>query len=378
MIRGMHLQPHIGKRGRRLGGPHGAALVLVCALLASTPGACTAPGAPGLGAREPTSSAATFPPPAAAWAQVFFTSPDDFTGDYRGGADTPIVASLDAARFTVDVACLEINLYSISRALIRAGERGVKVRVVVDSTYVQTRALSDLEQAGIPVLGDRREGLMHDKFVVVDGALVWTGSMNLTTSDTYRNNNNLLRIESAELAQAYLREFDEMFVDDMFGPESPRGWPAPRIEFGASWAEVYFAPDDAPAERLLQVLESAQHTIRFMAFSLTSEAVADTLIHQARQGVEVAGVMEESQVRSNANGKYDLLRAAGIDVHLDGNTRNMHHKVIIVDDEFVITGSYNFSYNAENVNDENMLILHDSELARLYLEEFDRVWRQAQ
>lgn len=273
--------------------------------------------------------------------------------------DTAIVASLDAARFTIDVACLEINLYSISRALVRAAERGMKVRVVVDSTKVQTRAPSDLEQAGIPVLGEKREGLMHDKFVVVDGARVWTGSMNLTTSDTYRNNNNLLRIESAELAQAYEREFEEMFVDDMSGPESPRGWPAPKLEFGASWVEVHFAPDDAPAERLLQVLEGAQHSIRFMAFSLTSEAVADVLIRQARQGVAVAGVMEESQVRSNANGKYALLRAAGLDVRLDGNPRNMHHKVIVVDDELVITGSYDFSYNAENVNDENLLVLHD-------------------
>ncbi|OGO49994.1 MAG: hypothetical protein A2Z30_02655 [Chloroflexi bacterium RBG_16_64_43] len=374
----MHRQRRIWNRGQRLDGRRGAALLSVCVVLASAQGACTTLGAPGPVVREPTSLAATLPPPPSTWVQVFFTSPDDFTGDYRGGADTPIVASLEAARFTIEVACLEINLYSISRALIRAAERGVTVRVVVDSTFIQTRALSDLEQAGIPVLGDRREGLMHDKFVVVDGALVWTGSMNLTTSDTYRNNNNLLRIESVELAQAYQREFDEMFVDDMFGQESPRGWPAPRLEFGSSWAEVYFAPDDAPAERLLQVLESAQRSIRFMAFSLTSEEVAEVLIRQARLGVEVAGVMEESQVRSNANGKYDLLRASGIDVHLDGNSRNMHHKVILVDDELVITGSYNFSYNAENVNDENMLILHDRELARLYLEEFDRVWRQAQ
>jgi phosphatidylserine/phosphatidylglycerophosphate/cardiolipin synthase-like enzyme len=331
----------------------------------------------GIVAREPASSSA-LPPPASTWAQVFFTSPEDFTGDFRGGVDADIVASLDAARFSIDVASLEFNLNSISRALMRAAERGVKVRVVVDSTYVQARALSDLELAGIPVLGDRREGLMHDKFVVVDGALVWTGSMNLTTSDTYRNNNNLIRIDSAELAQAYEREFEEMFVDDMFGPDSPRGWPAPRLEFGESWVEVYFAPDDAPADRLLQALESAQHSIRFMAFSLTSEDVAEVLIRQNRQGLEVAGVMEESQVRSNANGKYDLLRAAGVDVRLDGNPRNMHHKVIVIDEQLVITGSYNFSYNAENVNDENLLVIHDSELARLYLEEFDRVWRQAQ
>ncbi len=361
------LQPFRGRRDMRR--------LVALVLLASIAAACAEAGG---GAREPATSAAAFLPPSSPWAQVFFTSPDDFTGDYRGGVDTAIVASLDEARFTVDVASLEFNLFSISRALVRAAERGVEVRVVVDSTYVQASALSDLEQAGILVLGDRREGLMHDKFLVVDRALVWTGSMNLTTSDTYRNNNNLIRIDSAELAEAYEREFEEMFVDDMFGQELPRAWSAPRLEFGELWVEVYFAPDDAPAERLLQALESPRQSIRFMAFSLTSEAVAEVLIRQYRQGVEVAGVMEESQVRSNTNGKYDLLRAGGVDVRLDGNPRNMHHKVIVIDEQLVITGSYNFSYNAENVNDENLLLIYDAELARQYLEEFDRVWRQAQ
>jgi len=335
--------------------------------------------APTLGACAPAvSTAAPLPLPSPDWVQVYFTVPEDFTGEYRGGVDEAIVDSLDVARYTVDVACLEINLYSISRALIRAADRGVRVRVVVDSTYLDARALGDLEHAGLPVLGDRREGLMHDKFIVIDTALVWTGSMNLSLSDTYRNNNNMLRIESADLAQAYQREFEEMFVDDIFGAESKRGRPAAPLGFGEVSLEVYFSPDDAPAGRLLQVLARAQKTIRFLAFSVTSDDIAGMLVQQARRGVEVSGVMEESQVRSNANGKYEVLRAAGLDVHLDGNPRNMHHKVIIVDDEWVVTGSYNFSYNAENVNDENLLIIHDADLAQRYLEEFKRVRAQAQ
>jgi phosphatidylserine/phosphatidylglycerophosphate/cardiolipin synthase-like enzyme len=339
-----------------------------CAAFALLLGACAAP----------TSTAAPLPAPPADWVQVYFTIPDQFNGEYRGGVDEAIVASLDAARYSIDVACLELNLYSISRALIRAADRGARVRVLVDSSYLEARALGDLEQAGLPVLGDRREGLMHDKFIVIDQALVWTGSMNLSTSDTYRNNNNMLRIESAELARAYSDEFDEMFVDDMFGDESPRGWPAAPLHFGTASLEAYFAPDDAPAARIVEVIGQARESIRFMAFSLTSDNIAEALVDRARRGVQVSGVMEESQVRSNSNGKYETLRAAGIDVRLDGNPRNMHHKVIVVDEAWVITGSYNFSYNAEYVNDENLLIIHDPDLAQRYLQEFDRIRSQAQ
>ncbi len=348
--------------------PGVAPVIRLCAALALLLGACA----------SPTPTTVPLPAAPADWVQVYFTTPDQFTGDYHGGVDEAIVASLDAARYSIDVACLELNLYSISRALIRAADRGARVRVLVDSTYLEARALGDLERAGLPVLGDRREGLMHDKFIVIDETLVWTGSMNLSTSDTYRNNNNMLRIESAELARSFRDEFDEMFVNDMFGDESPRGWPAAPLHFGTASLEVHFAPDDAPAARIVEVIGQARESIRFMAFSLTSEAIAEALVVQARRGVQVSGVMEESQVRSNTNGKYEALRASGIDVRLDGNPRNMHHKVIIVDDAWVITGSYNFSYNAENINDENLLIIHDPDLAQRYVEEFDRIRAQAQ
>jgi phosphatidylserine/phosphatidylglycerophosphate/cardiolipin synthase-like enzyme len=61
-------------------------------------------------------------------------------------------------------------------------------------------------------------------------------------------------------------------------------------------------------------------------------------------------------------------------VRLDGNPKSLHHKVIIIDGQIVVTGYYNFSKSARTRNDENTLILHSREMARLYVEEFERVW----
>jgi phosphatidylserine/phosphatidylglycerophosphate/cardiolipin synthase-like enzyme len=93
--------------------------------------------------------------------------------------------------------------------------------------------------------------------------------------------------------------------------------------------------------------------------------------------VLVSGVFETTQVASNLGTEFDRLKEAGLDVRLDGNRNSMHHKVIVIDGEIVITGSYNFSNNAEKRNDENVLILHSSEIAGLYLSEFERVWVEA-
>ena len=88
--------------------------------------------------------------------------------------------------------------------------------------------------------------------------------------------------------------------------------------------------------------------------------------------------MEARQVDSNIGSEYEPLRAAGLDVRLDGNPNNMHHKVFIIDELIVVTGSYNFSRSAEERNDENTLVLHNPEIAALYLDEFNRVYAQAQ
>jgi phosphatidylserine/phosphatidylglycerophosphate/cardiolipin synthase-like enzyme len=87
-------------------------------------------------------------------------------------------------------------------------------------------------------------------------------------------------------------------------------------------------------------------------------------------------VLENSQV-SNPGSEFDRLRQVGIEVRLDSNPHTMHHKVIVIDEAIVITGSYNFSSSAEKHNDENVLILYDVAISAEYLLEFNRIFEAA-
>jgi phosphatidylserine/phosphatidylglycerophosphate/cardiolipin synthase-like enzyme len=98
-----------------------------------------------------------------------------------------VLADLDAARVSVDLASFDLDIPAITDALLRANRRGVVVRVVVDSENLDTPEVSEqtgrLQRAGIAVHFDRREPFMHNKFVVVDGAVAWMGSWNVTDNE---------------------------------------------------------------------------------------------------------------------------------------------------------------------------------------------------
>lgn len=309
------------------------------------------------------------------WFRVYFTDPTSPTAkSYRGGPDTKLANAIEEARVSVDAAIFDLNLWSVRDALIQAFRRGVSVRIVIESDNLDEPEIQDLQEAGIPILGDRREGLMHNKFVVIDRSQVWTGSMNFTTSDGYMNDNDLLQVRSVRLAEDYITEFNEMFKDDLFGPDIRSVTPYPELVIEGVPLEVYFSPDDGVAGHLVELIQTAQQSIYFMAFSFTSDVLAEAILERANEGVTVAGVMEESQVESNSGSDYERFRLAGLDIRLDGNPRNMHHKVILIDGNTVVVGSYNFSNSAENINDENVLVFHDARIAGQFMTEFERVF----
>lgn len=276
------------------------------------------------------------------------------------------------------MAIYDLNLWSIRDALIAAHRRGVAVRMVTDSDNMDEQEVQELKEAGIEVLGDRHENLMHDKFVVIDQLEVWSGSMNFTTGGGYLDNNNLIYLRSSKLAEDYTREFEQMFVDDHFGAEKKSGTPNPAVTVNGSQIEVYFSPEDGTLEHILEAVNSAKESIDFMAYSFTSDELADAMIERAKAGVNVRGVFDKDQYHSNEGTEFDTLHTAGIDVWLDGNPRLMHHKVIIIDKQVVITGSYNFSNNAERNNDENTLIIHNRDIASQYMIEFQQVYDLSQ
>jgi phosphatidylserine/phosphatidylglycerophosphate/cardiolipin synthase-like enzyme len=310
------------------------------------------------------------------WYALYFT--DSTSKQTIISPDKALITAVENATESIDIAIHSFSLKNLRDALMAANNRGIKIRIVIESNNIEDDIPQALKDAGIPIIGDRREGLMHNKFAVIDNAEVWTGSMNFTSTGAYLDNNNLICIRSKELAADYTNQFNEMFERDLFGPGSPSHPPYPKIMIDGSLIEVFFSPDGNVADRIIELLSQAQKSIHFMTFSFTSDDMAQIIIKRAEAGVKVWGIFEDEQYHSNFGTQYDTLKREKLNVRLDGNQGQMHHKVFIIDKEIVVTGSYNFSYNAENKNDENLLIIHNSKIAAQYLEEFKRVYAQAQ
>ena len=303
--------------------------------------------------------------------QVWFTDP---LHPDQPGPENQLIDAINNAQQTIDMAMYNLTMDSVSDALITAHQRGVVVRLVMESESMEKDVPQALARAGIPIQGDNREGLMHNKFVVIDGQEVWGGSLNLARGAAYGDFNNLVRLRSQRLAQNYTVNFDEMFVDGLFGPSKRANTPYPRVTVDGETVEVYFSPDDGVAEKVVEAIRAARTSIDFMVYSFTSDEIAQAIEERAASGVQVRGIFDESQRESNKGTEFEPLQAAGLDVRLDGISGLLHHKVFIIDRQVVITGSYNFSANAERSNDENLLILHSPDLAARYLDEFQMVY----
>jgi phosphatidylserine/phosphatidylglycerophosphate/cardiolipin synthase-like enzyme len=306
--------------------------------------------------------------------EVFFTDPNNlFPGDYSGGIDEHLVQAIDAARISVDMAIYSINLWSIRDALISAYQRGIQVRVVMESDNLDDDVPAQLKSAGIKIIGDRREGLMHNKFVIIDKKDVWTGSANMTIGSFYYDNNNLVHLHSTEIAEDYTTEFEEMYIRDMFGSDVVADTPHPQIQLDKVIVEVYFSPDDQVSEQIIRLVNNAQESIYFLAYSFTANNLGDAIIERSKSGVLVEGVMDGGQIDSNTGTEYDPFLIAGVKIFRGDNEGLMHHKVIIIDRKIVITGSYNFSKSAEKINDENIIVIHSQQIAEKYLVEYKTI-----
>jgi phosphatidylserine/phosphatidylglycerophosphate/cardiolipin synthase-like enzyme len=310
--------------------------------------------------------------------EVFFSTPGDPAAfSLRGGPDAALAEAIDRAQYSVDMAIYKLDLWSLRDALLEAHRRGVGVRLVVESANADEAEIETLVSRGIAVREDQRQALMHHKFTIIDGFEVWTGSMNYSVNGAYRNDNNLLQVRSAEIGANYTREFEEMFLEARFGGLSRPDTPYPQSLVMGQRVDVLFSPDDGVQAHLVALVQEAQSSIEILAFSLTSDPLTEALLEAASDGVRVRIVIERDQA-GNAGSDAGRLLEAGLDVRLDGNPDSMHHKVIIIDENIVVTGSYNFSRSAEESNDENVIILRISELAADYLVEFNRIYEIAQ
>ncbi|HSM55163.1 MAG TPA: phospholipase D-like domain-containing protein [Candidatus Sulfomarinibacteraceae bacterium] len=315
------------------------------------------------------------------WYEIYFTNPtcpDDH--ERVGGVDQIIADDLLLAERSVDIAAFDLDAEPIVAALIALAQRGVTVRVVTDDQNDDLTSIRRLRRHGTSVVTDGRSALMHNKFIVIDDRYVWTGSMNYTSNGAYCNNNNAVRFDSPELATNFRTEMDEMYDDRRFGPTSPDHIPYPRLQINEALIETYFTAEADASAAITRRVAEAQEEILFMAFSFTDDAIGEAMLERAAAGVEVQGVFERVGSETSFS-LYPAMRDSGlrnVRVRQDGNPRIMHHKVIVIDREVVVFGSYNFSASANERNDENVVIVHDPVFASYFVDEFGFVWAEAQ
>ncbi|MBK7316897.1 phospholipase D-like domain-containing protein [Candidatus Villigracilis affinis] len=323
--------------------------------------------------------------PLAKWWEVYFTDPIAVNNPdiIAGSIEEILIEFINNAQVSIHIASFEFNLTPVAEALIAAKNRGVDVKWITDDENgleydIQPGRgqFSLLTGAGIEVKDDAgRSALMHNKFWIFDQQIVWTGSTNITVNGIFKQNNNVVVMRSPEMAFIFEREFQEMW-GGQFGPRAPSTLNNQWAILDGTPIQVLFSPEDNAISNLIALVNDAQTSIRFLAFSFTDYPLAQSMIDRAKAGVDVKGVFETF----GSNGTRSELRTmwcANLPVRQDGNGSFLHDKIIIVDNSIVVTGSLNYSSNADESNEENVVILDNAEIAALYLQEFDKLWNQA-
>ena len=134
-----------------------------------------------------------------------------------------------------------------------------------------------------------------------------------------------------------------------------------------SW-DVCFTPGGGCTKAIVTALEHAKSSVLVQAYTFTSAPIAKALLEASRRGVKVEAILDAINRRSARYSGADLLARAGIPVRIDSAHAIAHNKVMVVDGQTVITGSFNFTRAAQEKNAENVLIVHDPALASRYAE----------
>ncbi len=281
----------------------------------------------------------------------------------REDCEDALVQFLQSAQHSIHCALFEINLPAVQETLLQK-QKEIEVEIVTDNDY--------LDEFNYSFVKADKWGLMHNKFCIVDGVKFSTGSMNPTNNCAHKNNNNLLLINSKVLAQNYEDEFQEMWNGTFKKGNQVKN---PIVQMGNTTVQTYFCPEDQCGEKVKDELKKAKESIYFMAFSFTHEGIGNIILLKKLENLTIEGVMETTQATKFS--QFERFKYNGIPVLKDANKNNMHHKVFIIDQETVITGSFNPSANGDKSNDENIIIIKDRTLAQRFLDEFQYVWDEA-
>ena len=314
-----------------------------------------------------TGRSAQIPNETSQYPEVYFCPADDCSKVFEN--------HIKVANSTVHCALYDIDLKNVINSL-SSKSRNADVKVVIDNSNNS----SQIKGNGLRMSTGGQ--LMHNKFCAIDNKIVLTGSFNPTYNDNNRNNNNVMVIYSKTLAGNYEDEFEELWNGE-FG----KGKAVKNQIMYVNDIEIenYFCPEDCSSElsssitkdsglnKIIELIKNAKKSIQVASYTFSNEKIADELIKARGRGVNVT-IITESKQKNVQGSQYQRVKDFGLNIRLDGNKYNMHHKFMVVDGKIVETGSPNFTLAGFNKNDENMLIIHDKGISLKYLDEFNGVF----
>lgn len=142
------------------------------------------------------------------------------------------------------------------------------------------------------------------------------------------------------------------------------------------YAQAFFCPEDSCAQKVIDEISLAQSSIDVAIYSFTLDSIADSLLEAKARGVKVRIIMDRLQAASDYS-EDERLESNGIEVKISSKTSGiMHNKFLVVDNKLVLTGSFNYSRNADEFNDENLVLIGKKEIVQGFLEEFEELWKE--
>jgi phosphatidylserine/phosphatidylglycerophosphate/cardiolipin synthase-like enzyme len=326
-----------------------------------------------------------------------------------GKVVSQLVKFIEGAKHSLDVAIYDMKNPDVLKALKQMSSK-VQLHILYDagtgskvgpgSTTVDPKSSQSTTEQAIIAAGlkkfahpvqEKGSHLMHDKFIVKDGASVWSGSGNFTNGGLLLQDNNFFTIDAPAMAAAYSKTFG-----DLGGPghtlSHAKGVQSPptTVKVGGVNITVFFSTQFVEGEGIeaeVQKRLKGAKKVRVIAMLISDKGILSSLLALKKKDIkgvvdphEMKQVMKKKANDPNfwfANGDPRFVAAPSHAFSKNDQNDFMHNKVMIIDDKVVITGSYNFSENAE-LNDENMLVIESPAIAGAYDKYFNALFAQYQ
>jgi cardiolipin synthase len=267
------------------------------------------------------------------------------------------VEAIYSAQHSILLFIYSLSDSSLIDALNAQAKKGISVKVIHDMTTPPTgfqKLCTFIDNEGI-----KPSGLMHRKILIVDSEKVWIGSANMTTESLKLHDNLVIGVMNPLLAKVIASQ--KSFASFNSGGQPMEYWGLP--EEGREGLK-----------RLIQLIDSAQKTVRVAMFTWTHSALTEAIIRAHRRGIDVEVVLDRGQAQGVCQQCVKTLQAGGVEPKLSSGLGLLHHKFAWIDEEVLVNGSANWTQAAFTRNSDCFLILH--QLTELQNAKMKTLWKR--